>query len=245
MAKWKLVSKHEFSPLTFFAAYRINWWAFPFLLAFGILFFALPTRPSDQIYMWFFGGSLTLGAAATLGWPIYRWLSRVRSARVYEEGLRWRQAGPEFEYDWEAVTEVWRYEAELRIKNERSSAATRITDLRVVFDDRRAVCFSHVLTDYDQLAEFLQQAVAERQYGKAWAEMMRDGAAFGKLRLSQDGLRVGSRETSWPGVKRVRMENGHLLISYAKGKEDDISLHEIPNYSVLIALLQKLGKWRG
>jgi hypothetical protein len=245
MAKWKLVSKHEFRPFIFFLAYRINWWSFPFLFAFGIALLLLPAKPGDQLYLWFFGGFLTLGAAATLGWPIYRWFSRVRSAHVYEQGVRWRQAGPAFEYGWDAVTEVWRNDVDFRINNERSSAATRITDLRVVFDDRRAVRFSHVLGNYDKLAEFVQQAVAERLYAMASAEMAGDGAAFGKLRLFQDRLQVGSRQTSWPGVKRVRVENGHLLVTYAKGKEDDIPLREIPNYSVVIALLQQLGKWRG
>jgi hypothetical protein len=35
VAKWKLVSKHEFEPASFLAAYRYNWFAFPVLLAAG------------------------------------------------------------------------------------------------------------------------------------------------------------------------------------------------------------------
>jgi hypothetical protein len=71
-----------------------------------------------------------------------------------------------------------------------------------------------------------------------------EGAAFGKLLLTQDGLRVGSRVTSWTGVKRVTVENGHLQIRYSKGKQEEVRLSHILNYSVVIALLQKLGKWR-
>jgi hypothetical protein len=41
------------------------------------------------------------------------------------------------------------------------------------------------------------------------------------------------------------VENGHFIITYTKGKGDEIPVREIPNYSVVIALLKKLGKRRG
>jgi hypothetical protein len=151
MAKWKLVSRHEFDLASFFAAYRYSWLAFPLLLAFAVRFLLLPARPEDQAYMWFFGGLATFGGVLAIGWPIGRWVRRVRSAKAYDEGLRWKQGGTEFEYPWEQVVEVSRNDVDVRINNERSSAGTRITDLRVAFADRRVVHLSHVLTDYDRL----------------------------------------------------------------------------------------------
>jgi hypothetical protein len=206
MAKWKLVSKHEFDPASFLAAYRYNWFGFPIFLAAGAAFFLLPARQEDRPYMWLFGALATSAGVFAVGWPVGRWVRRVRTAKAYDQGLRWKQGRTEFEYPWEQAVEVSWNDVDVRVNNEPSSAGTRITDLRVAFADRRVVHFSHVLTDYGRLASFVQQATAERLYAKAWADLVGEGAAFGKLLLTQDGLRVGSRATPWTGVKWATLE---------------------------------------
>jgi hypothetical protein len=47
MAKWRLVSKHEFDCASFLAAYRYNWFGFPILLAAGVAFSLLSARAAE------------------------------------------------------------------------------------------------------------------------------------------------------------------------------------------------------
>src|SRR5262249_23457749 len=117
MAKWKLISKHEYEFIAAFPRYvmTLGGLLLGLLMAAGgvalLIFGTGGDNISNIIPAVIFGVllglfGLLIGAGSVFFWP---W-KPVRWVRVYEEGLRWQVGGREHKCRWEEVAKVNRTE---------------------------------------------------------------------------------------------------------------------------------------
>jgi hypothetical protein len=248
MAKWKLVSKHEYSFLSAFPDYvkRLGCLAVGLVMtAGGAALLLYGTGGKNSFSAWVFGGLfLVLGllAAGTmvLIWP---W-KRVRWARVYEEGLKWKVRSREHKYRWDEVASVNRTEMEFVGPDGRRSTSSRTAYVVLRFADGTGVSFDPALTDYGKLANYVQQAVAASQLAESGGELDEAGKEFGPVHISRKGVTANGRFFKWKEVRWLAVHNGELCAHHECEAWRPVRLNDIPNYVLLLSLVQGLGRLR-
>jgi hypothetical protein len=248
MARWKLVSKHEYE----FGAALPQYLKMLGCLLFGLLLAAggaalliYGTGGQNSFSAWIFGClflvfGLLLAGAMVVVWP---W-QRVRWVRVYEEGLRWQVRSREHKYRWEDVTNVNRTEMDIVGPDGRRTDFTRTAYVVLRFADGSAVSFDPALTDYGKLAGFVQQAVADRQLAEAAVELDETGKTFGPVQIARKGVTANGRFFGWKEVKWLAVHNGELCAHHECEAWRPIRLNDIPNYLLLISLVKGIGRFR-
>jgi hypothetical protein len=248
MAKWKLVSKHEYEFLSAFPRYvkTLGGLLFGLLMTAGgaaILIFGTDGQYSFSAYLFgilFVVFGLLLAGAMIISWP---W-RRVRWARVYEEGLRWQAGRREYKYRWDEVADVSRTEMDIVGPDGRRSGMTRTAFLNLRFADGRRANFDPALTDYGKLADYAQRAVAECQLAGAAAEVDEVGKTFGPVHITRKGVTANGRFLAWKEVHWLAVHNGELCAHHECTRWRPIRLKNIPNYLLLVSLVKELGRFR-
>jgi hypothetical protein len=243
MAKWVQVSKHEF---TFGGLIKSSWPSL--LLGFiflpmGIGFLFIQGKEGEEWIGPVVATITLLGALALLAVAPWRFIRRVASARVYEQGISWHKGGSEEKYPWDEVREVYRTERHVLQGGEKPSDWNRTSDLRLVFSDGEEIRFNHMLSKYDRLANYVQQVTTRQLIPEALAELEeKDSVTFGPVEVSRDGLTIEEDFYPWKKVKRLVVGNGYLCCYHARDTSKDILLYKLPNYLVLFAVLEAVGK---
>jgi hypothetical protein len=240
MANWQIVSEHR---RTFKGTLQITW---PLLMlgvmsvGFAAMFMGIWSSRGHHTDMLIASGVCLFLAFGLLGGAAWKALSSASPVQVFEEGLHWRQDGRECQRSWDEVREVYRKELYRLQNGARPSDWNRHSDLRLVFTDGEEAHFNHSLSDYNRLAEFTQRATAERQLPLARKGLDGPGVNFGPLQLGREGLRQGHETFSWSALTRLRVANGFLCWNDNRGRERVLALKEVPNYPVLLRLLDEV-----
>lgn len=119
--------------------------------------------------------------------------------------------------------------------------------LTVARDDGAEVRFGPALTDYDRLAEVVQQRTFAALWPLVWGRF-RAGEAidFDDLEVSPEGLRHEKKFLPWRDVKEVSVTQGRLSVKQS-GKWLPTVLKDvsgIPNPHVLFALIEEARRLR-
>jgi hypothetical protein len=171
--------------------------------------------------------------------PIYLGLARTpRSAHTSPEGVRWLSQLSVQHCAWNDISAVYRMH---KIINQ----TFHVKKLRLVLADGREVTFDQTLSDYDRLAEMAQETVAQQLLPSKRLELARAGAEFGAVTLHRDGLTINAKKLSWPDIEQYIVFRGNLVVypkAYLGISCAEVILSTLPNYTVLLHLLQELGQ---
>jgi hypothetical protein len=248
MAKWKLVTKHEYEFLSAFPDYvqRLGCLAVGLAMtAGGAALLLYGTGGKNSFSAWIFGGLLLLFGLLAAGSMVLLWpWKRVRWARVYEEGLKWQAGRREYKYRWDEVTSVNRAEMEFVGPEGRRSTSSRVAYVSLRFADGTGVSFDPALTNYDKLANYVQQAVAASQLAESGGELDEAGKTFGPVHISRKGVTANGRFFKWKEVRWLAVHNGELCAHHECTSWRPIPLHEIPDYVLLLSLVKGLRHLR-
>jgi hypothetical protein len=175
-----------------------------------------------------------LGLIALLWWDLYRTPSEVC---IYPFGIKWLARGQEFEYDWDEVERVYRYEFITISQHGRSREAYVLLH----FEDGTKLKCTNRLLKYDDLAGRIMSETASTLLTRARARL-KDGVAFGPIELDDEGVTVEDDFYPFEDLRQTRVRNGHILLYFPRKRKYEYPLSEIPNYLVLFGLLDELGK---
>jgi hypothetical protein len=243
MAKWKLLSKHELDRLAFIPMFTGIGCGGVLLVAAGGGLLWLSGANALPAYL-ICVPLILLGLAllAFVAWGLSQ--ARVRWVRIFDLGIRWKEGGTEHKYRWEEVKDVQRTEMDFVGADGRRSEWTRVAGLLLVFDDGRRVSFDPSLSEYSRLANAAQKAVTECQMARAAAEPPKKAREFGPARLKDAGVEVNGRLFRWKEIQWLAVENGELVCHYSCKQWRPVPLSEIPNYQLLLALVDEMGMLR-
>jgi hypothetical protein len=181
-----------------------------------------------------------IGTASLLGVLCWRFFHGVSSVRVYKEGLEWRQDEREHRRTWADVTEVHRREMHVFAAGGRPSEWNRRTELRLVFTDGSQIRFNHALSGYTLLAGYIQKATTEHLLPLAREALHNGGVAFGRIRLTREGLMVGLDVFPFATLDQMWVGNGHLGWVDTRCYKHSFPLKDLPNYTVLLGLFDEM-----
>jgi Family of unknown function (DUF6585) len=188
------------------------------------------------------GDALPVGLALLAGTPfifipIFLELrSRPRAAVVTDRGLGWRDRSGDHLCPWTDVSALWRYD-ELGDRNARGYS-------KVVFADEQKVTFDQTLSNYETLAESVQTLASATLLPGYRQAVATGGAEFGPVTLRRDAIGIGKKSYPFDAIEDFTLFLGTLVIIGRGQKPNPVAeakLHEIPNYLVLVNLLQELG----
>jgi hypothetical protein len=240
MANWQVLSEHR---RTLKGMLQTAWPLLMFAIAslgFAAMFFSIWIGRKAQTDMLIASGVMQVIAIGLLGATAWKALLSASPVQIFEEGLQWQQDGRERQRGWDEVREVWRKELYRLINGARPSEWNRHSDLRVVFTDGEQVRFNHSLSNYNVMADFVQRATSERLLPAARRELSGPGVRFGSLQLSHEGLTLGNERLPWSVITNIRAGRGFLCVVDMRGKQHDIALQDVPNYPVLLKLLEEV-----
>lgn len=227
--------KRSFSGICSRYAPHLLMWGIFLVIGLGLLILGL-ARPTSGTVL---PGALFLAGSFLWLAPLFIGLARTpRQAKVTSGGLSWQDKRGEHTCTWAAVAAVYRLE---RIVNQ----TFKIKELRVVQTGGDEVKFHQCLESYDRLADAVH-AAASRQLLPAKRNLLATtGAEFGTVTPHRDGITLGTKKISWPEIEQYTIFNGSLVV-YPRGYKgircEEVSLSDVPNYSVLLVLLQELGQ---
>jgi hypothetical protein len=248
MAKWKLVSKHEYGFVAAFPIYlKILGGFFVGLLMTvgGLLILIIGNSGGLHVTPVTFGGVFVMFGVVLCGAMVVAWpWKRVRWVRVYEEGIKWAAGRREHRYGWDEVTNVIRSELQVVSPEGRRSDLSRTAYLDLSFDDGTGVRFDPALSNYCKLAEYAQKASASRQLNESTADLDETGKDFGPVHVSRKGVTVHGKAFTWKELKWLSVYNGELYAHPTCTKWRPITLNSIPNYVLMLSLVKGLGRLR-
>jgi hypothetical protein len=168
--------------------------------------------------------------------PVVGWFRRARGAEAHADGLVWTDAAGRHECRWEDITEVYRIE---RITNR----TFRYTLLRLVLADGRQAQFDHALSDYNMLADHVQQQTAELLTPAKRQAVEGAGADFGPVSISRVGITMSGEHFVWQDIEQYTIFNGSLIVfprSYKGHSVKEQALSQVPNYAIFLFFLREL-----
>jgi hypothetical protein len=162
MARWKLLSKHEWefgSALPGYGKAGCSFLAGLAVTAGGIAIIVFNFGGDAGIGPVLFGGGITFFGLIPLLLGLFFWpWQRIAWVKVYEQGLRWKAGGREQERTWDEVKRANSSEIQAIDvhggRNEWHSSAFLV----LFFHDGTSVTFDTALTDYGRLVRHVQEA---------------------------------------------------------------------------------------
>lgn len=184
--------------------------------------------------------AMTMGILCSAGlvgcviWGVFSCLAPIKHVRVYEDGVLWISKGKWYGALWEDIDECYRKEI---IVN--GTANTR--DLAIKTRRGQKAVFSIVLSRWEKLAEAVQMRVTMLRGPEVQEDYQAgESVRFGPVTVGQDGLKVDGKELEWDEIKSIEIVNGYLSVQAGgkRGKSHDVALGDIPNYLVMLRLLE-------
>jgi hypothetical protein len=184
------------------------------------------------------GGIIVACGSLLLLVPVYLGLvRRPRHVEVSEEGLAWKGRDGEQRCRWDEIREVYRLD---RTVNQ------TFTEKKLVWvlADGRRVTTDQTLSDFDSLADAVQEQTTTHVLAAKRPALDGGGAEFGTVVLARSGLTIGGKRFSWDEIDHSTLFNGMLYFfpkSYQGNDSEDAKLSETPNSLVMLQLLDELG----
>lgn len=187
----------------------------------------------------FISGIVVCALAPSWLFPMFVFLYlRPREVQVSLEGLMWRDMQGEHRCRWDEITEVYRMTKVL------DETATE-KKLAWVLADGTWVTVDQTLSDFDQLADAVQESTHALLLERKRSALDGAGAEFGSVVLARNGLTVAGKKFTWEEIDHSTVFNGTLYFfpkSYSGSDSEDASLTETPNALVMMELLIDLGQ---
>jgi hypothetical protein len=120
-----------------------------------------------------------------------------------------------------------------------------VKQLRVVLAHGEEVTFDQCLSDYDQLANAVQGTVTRQLLPAKRSQLAGAGIDFGPVTLHRDSITINGKTFPWPEVEQYIVFRGSLVVyprSYQGIQCEEVVLGDVPNYPILLLLLQELGQ---
>lgn len=167
-------------------------------------------------------------------WPLIRFLGGVREVRLYPEGLVWKQGGRWRGWEWHEVEQVFR-------KQLRVNGMTSVCEV-ILAGGGKKVTLTHALNRWDRMADVIQTETTGRLLPLA-RESYQAGETVGfrKVSIAPTGLTIERKEIEFEQIKDIEVGNGYLIV-YPEGRRgvpEAVALGDIPNYLVLLTLLEE------
>ncbi|MBX9677396.1 MAG: hypothetical protein K2X38_01445 [Gemmataceae bacterium] len=240
MENWRYCSEHHFDMGRFVAVWNKSFLWGAIIFAGGLVGIpALLMRGDSHLRELLVFGAIGLGFIVLIQPFIWRLRFGVRKVVVFDEGIAWGAGAVEEWCPWSDIREVWRYDIFSLQRSEDPNDWNRSSLLRLVLHEGRELRFNHSLTDYDQLAQQVQQFVTSHLLAETDPA---DGKihAFGPVEITPKGLRMFSQDYAWSEISNFAISNGSFCF-YGRGHLMQLHLSIIPNYQVLLGLLERLG----
>lgn len=169
---------------------------------------------------------------------VWRWHAKIW-VRVYEQGIVRESGSRQTVIKWGELLFV-RYRA-IRQKIHGISVGTNHY-VTLVGIDKRKIKLSNNLKNGAQLINFVLNRILEEQIPK-FLSLIQQGheVPFGKISISQDGLKVKSKRARWDSISDVALVNGRVKVRLANKWLSFYSTQfsEIPNGHAFIQLCQQ------
>jgi hypothetical protein len=160
-----------------------------------------------------------------------------RWGRTTRDGVEWQDGQAEHAWRWDEIAAVFRLD---KIINQ----TFRVKQLRLVGPSGE-VTFDQCLSDYERFADTVQNTVAARLLPAKRAELAGAGADFGPVTLHRDSITIEGKSFLWREIEQYIVFRGRLVL-YPKSSHgigcEEVALAAIPNYPVLLCLMQDLGQ---
>lgn len=191
--------------------------------------------------------SVVLAGIGSLIYLVRCFLLLPREVTVDSWGLRLTGLSKQREMPWQLVAEVWRWEEYVRLYGGKLSP--RINYITIRADDGTSVFFDHSLSGYEELAAKIQHFGFQHLLARKRAEWRDGSLAFGPLTLWPDRIGVkygimhfyGQHIIPWDELLLWGVWNGHLILTTAT-KEAQIPLTRVPNYKILLFMLEIISQ---
>jgi hypothetical protein len=171
--------------------------------------------------------------------PLFVGLARSpREARTTPEGVQWLDKKGEHRCRWDEITAVFRLE---KIINQ----TFLVKQSRMVLAHGEEVTFDQSLSDYDRLANAIQGTVTQKLLPAKRSQLTGAGVEFGPVTLHRDGITINGKKFPWPEVEQYVVFRGSFVVyprSYQGIQCEEVVLSDVPNYPILLLLLQGLGQ---
>jgi hypothetical protein len=233
----QMISEHHFFLSTFITQFRSYFLIGGVILAAGIGLIAWDF--SDEEVETFWPGVVVLSVG--LLWLIPSAVSYAQSIKkvtVYEEGIAWVVGRQEEYRPWDEVREVYRSEPS-------SNRNLRQSELNIVFKKKQSVMFSQSLSDFFQLATLVEAIVTERLLPEYRTALDQGKAQFGPVSFSRQSIHINGCEFPWNEVEEYAICNGGIVVTpvdYEDFTGEHVAFSEIPNYLILLKLLEETGQ---
>lgn len=166
MAKWKLVSKHEYNLEGALSQYGFALGAAgvgTLLSVLGVLA-VIYYNGGEGSARFFMGIPLLLFGvgAVVLGVNSFP-RHKVEWVKVYAEGIKWKVRGQEYKQRWEDAVEVDQFESEAVNDYGQRSEMLSVSTLHLKFKSGASVHFDPAISDYFRLVRKVKEVVAARK----------------------------------------------------------------------------------
>lgn len=212
------------------------------LAAAMIAFATLPWMANDKSFL----KIMPYVSAACGGYALYllveialRIQRRVAWVEVDEQSLRWQARGETHQKTWSDVTTFHR--------KERLINGVPIGSVKVEFRDNTELQFNRMLSNYDAVASRIQDLAASVIGELKERELAAGMAKFGPVTLRKAGLDYRGREHNWANIDYSVFRGNLVFVPAGKAIDPNnvttqILLEEIPDYAVLLELMERHGK---
>jgi hypothetical protein len=165
------------------------------------------------------------------------WLRvKVWAVEVFEGGVTWYDSGWQAAA-WDEIKEFGRAQVSEIVQGVRH---IRKREVRIRARDGRRATFLWALSDWDTMANNIEERVTLQKIPAALEKYEAgESQEFGKkIKVSQDAIILDGTRYSWDEVESVQVLNAILFVNTGKKKEWSRKLAAIPDYPVLLKLLE-------
>lgn len=190
------------------------------------------------------GTGLFLGAAGLVSlWKGYR--NWNLAAALYRDGLAYSDYNGVRQFRWTDITSV-KSNIKLEYGEEGISGVSLV--YKMYDRDGKALELNDEIKNVGALVQKIQTAIYPHIYTEA-AERFNSGKTvnFGKITIGQNGLEVGKRMIPWAEVGHIEFKKAQLHVvrnDKTRSRAATVAANAVPNFPVLIALVQQVSEAR-
>ena len=248
-AEWQPYSEHKWE---FDLIWRVYSNFLTMVIA-GLLFGALGlfmmtgglANPDQESGVILTGVAIFVTSLCVIGYACYTCPWRpVKRMAVCPAGVKFTKAGQQHQYTWKEIATIRRTARETFVNGQRDHFRS-VAFVDLTFTDKFQVRLLPGLRGYDKLAQSVQDGAAQAQLPEAFADLDEGMCEFGPIDLTRKGIQRGSQFFTWKKLGGMRIVNGTLRPFRDVDGFAPIVLASIPDYMLLLLMLEDLGYYKG